>query len=211
VVVDEDTLRFYSSNAQAYAEREIAAHTRLTRFLALLPPRGKVLELGCGAGAASAEMIASGFDVEPTDGSPEMTAEASRRLGRPVATVLFHELDKVEAYDGVWANACLLHVPRPELAQVLARIWRALKPGGHFYASFKAGEIDGRDTLNRYYNYPSPDWLRANYSHAGSWSSLSIETGEVRGFDDEWAPMLFVVARKASDLSGDPGPDGAVP
>ena len=56
--------------------------------------------------------------------------EASRRLGRPVETLLFHDLDKVEAYDGVWANACLLHVPRPELAQVLARIWRALKPGG---------------------------------------------------------------------------------
>jgi SAM-dependent methyltransferase len=196
VVVDEETLQFYSSNAEAYAEREIATHTRLTRFLALLPPGGKVLELGCGAGAASAEMIARGFDVAPTDGSPEMAAEASRRLGRPVATLLFHDLDKVEAYDGVWANACLLHVPRPELAQVLALIWRALKAGGHFYASFKAGEGDGRDTLNRYYNYPSPDWLRATYSDAGDWSSLSIETGEVRGFDNEWAPMLFVVARK---------------
>jgi SAM-dependent methyltransferase len=195
--VDEETLQFYRSNAEAYAEREIAKHTRLSRFLTLLPPGAKVLELGCGAGAASAEMIARGFDVEPTDGSPEMAAEASHRLGRPVATLLFHDLDKVEAYDGVWANACLLHVPRSELAQVLARIWRALKPAGHFYASFKAGETDGRDTLNRYYNYPSPDWLRANYSDAGDWSSLSIETGEVRGFDNEWAPMLFVVARKS--------------
>ena len=41
----------------------------------------------------------------------------SRRLGRPVETLLFHDLDEVEAYDGVWANACLLHVPRDELAQ----------------------------------------------------------------------------------------------
>jgi SAM-dependent methyltransferase len=196
--VDEETLRFYSSNARAYAGREIAKHTRLTRFLALLPPGAKVLELGCGAGAASAEMIARGFDVEPTDGSPEMAAEASRRLGRQVATLLFHDLSKVETFDGVWANACLLHVPRSELGQVLARIWRALKPGGgHFYASFKAGEEDGRDTLNRYYNYPSPDWLRATYSSAGDWSSLSIEAGEVKGFDNEWSPMLFVVARKS--------------
>jgi SAM-dependent methyltransferase len=195
--VDEDTLRFYGSNAQAYAEREIAKHARLTRFLTLLPPGGKVLELGCGAGAASGEMMARGFDVEPTDGSPEMAAEASRRLGRPVATLLFQDLDKFEAYDGVWANACLLHVPRPELVEVLARIWRALGPAGHFYASFKAGEIDGRDTLNRYYNYPSPDWLRATYAGAGSWSSLSIENGKVKGFDGEWADMLFVVARKS--------------
>jgi SAM-dependent methyltransferase len=195
--VDEETLQFYRSNAQAYAGREIAKHTRLNRFLALLPPGGSILELGCGAGADSAEMLARGFDVCPTDGSPEMASEASRRLGRPVETLLFHDLNKVEAYDGVWANACLLHVPRSELAQVLARIWRALKPAGHFYASFKAGAADGRDTFNRYYNYPSPDWLRANYSDAGSWSSLSIETGEVRGFDNELAAMLFVVARKS--------------
>jgi SAM-dependent methyltransferase len=194
--VDEQTLHFYRSNAQAYAGRDKTKHTRLIRFLALLPPGAAILELGCGAGADSVEMLARGYDVCPTDGSPEMASEASRRLGRPVETLLFHDLDEVEAYDGVWANACLLHVPRPELAQVLARIWRALKPAGHFYASFKAGESDGRDKLNRYYNYPSPDWLRANYADAGSWNSLSIETGETKGFDDQQAAMLFVVARK---------------
>jgi SAM-dependent methyltransferase len=195
--VDEATLQFYRSNAQAYAKRERTKHTRLNRFLAMLPAGASILELGCGAGADSAQMLARGFDVHPTDGSLEMANEASHWLGRPVETLLFHDLDKVEAYDGVWANACLLHVPRGELAQILARIWRALKPAGYFYASFKAGETDGRDTFNRYYNYPSPDWLRANYSDAGSWSSLSIEIGEVRGFDNELAAMLFVVARKS--------------
>jgi cyclopropane fatty-acyl-phospholipid synthase-like methyltransferase len=195
--VDEATLQFYRSNAEAYAEREIAKHTRLTRFLALLAPGATVLELGCGAGAASAEMLARGFDVRATDGSPEMAAEASRRLGRRVETLLFHDLDEVETYDGVWANACLLHVPRSELAHVLTLVWRALKPGGHFYASFKTGDAEGRDTLNRYYNYPSPDWLRATYPEAGRWGSLSIETGDVRGFDDKPAAMLFIVARKS--------------
>jgi SAM-dependent methyltransferase len=195
--VDEDTLHFYRSNAQAYAAREIAKHARLTGFLALLPQGATILELGCGAGGDSAQMLAAGFDVCPTDGSPELAAEASRRLGRPVETLLFHDLDKAETYDGVWANACLLHVPRRELAEVLTLIWRALKPGGHFYASFKAGEEDGRDKLNRYYNYPSPEWLRTTYASAGNWSSLSIEKGEVRGFDNESAAMLFVVAQKS--------------
>jgi len=196
-IVDEETLRFYRGNAQAYAAREITKHTRLTRFLALLPPGATVLELGCGAGGDSAQMLAAGFDVRPTDGSPEMADVASRRLGRPVETLLFHDLDAVEAYDGVWANACLLHVPRSELAHVLARIWRALKPAGYFYASFKTGAAEGRDLLNRYYNYPTPEWLRAAYSEAGDWDSWSIETGEVRGFDNEKAAMLFVVARRS--------------
>ena len=197
--MDEETLKFYRGNAEAYAGREVTSrHAWLTAFLALLPPGARILELGCGAGGDTAEMLARGFDVRATDGSPEMAAVASKRIGGIVETLLFHDIDAVEAYDAVWANACLLHVPRPELADVLARIRRALKPAGVFYASFKEGDGDGRDTLNRYYNYPSPEWLRATYAEAGRWRSLSIESGEVIGFDDKMASMLFVVAQKGA-------------
>jgi len=196
--VDEATLQFYRGHAEAYAGREITSRkARLAAFLALLPPGGRILELGCGAGGDTAEMLAQGFDVRATDGSPEMAEVASKRLGRRVETLLFHELDEVEAYDGVWANACLLHVPRDQLAHVLSLIRRALKPGGAFFASFKEGEEGGRDALDRYYNYPSQEWLRATYAEAGNWNALSIESGEVKGFDDKMAAMLFVVARKA--------------
>ena len=196
--MDDATLLFYRQNAEAYAEREISSRrARLTAFLALVPPGAVSLELGCGAGGDTAEMLARGVDVHPTDGSPELAAVASKRLGRPVETLLFHELDAVEAYDGVWANACLLHVPRDDLANILSLIWRALKPGGAFFASYKEGDAGGRDTLNRYYNYPTPEWLRDTYAKAGRWSSLSIEAGEVLGFDNKRAAMLFVVARKS--------------
>ena len=190
-------MQFYRCNAEAYAKRTFTSRqARLAAFLALLPPGARILELGCGAGGDTAEMLARGFDIRPTDGSPEMADVASKHLGRTVETLLFHDLDEIEAYDAVWANACLLHVPRPELADVLARIWRALKAEGVFYASYKEGEADGRDTLDRYYNYPSQDWLRATYAVAGKWSSWSIESGEVMGFDDKMASMLFVMARK---------------
>jgi len=196
--VDEATLQFYRGNAEAYAKRTFTSRqARLMAFLAQLPPGASILELGCGAGGDTAEMLARGFEVRATDGSPEMAVVASKHLGRTVETLLFHDLDEVDAYDAVWANACLLHVPRTELADVLARIWRALKAEGVFYASYKEGDVDGRDTLDRYYNYPSQDWLRATYADAGSWNSLSIETGEVLGFDNQWATMLFVVARKS--------------
>jgi len=195
--VDEATLQFYRGNAEAYAKRTFTSRqARLMAFLTQLPPGASILELGCGAGGDTAEMLARGFEVRATDGSPEMAVVASKHLGRTVETLLFHDLDEVDAYDAVWANACLLHVPRTELADVLARIWRALKAEGVFYASYKEGDVDGRDTLDRYYNYPSQDWLRATYADAGRWNSLSVETGEVIGFDNQWAKMLFVVARK---------------
>ena len=198
-IVDQGTLQFYRHNAQAYADWAKAPSLRLRGFLALLPPGACLLELGCGAGNHTAEMLAAGFAVRATDGSPEMADIASRRLGHPVETMLFHELDADEAYDGVWASACLLHVPRDELPDILVKIRRALKPLGLFYASFKLGEDDGRDNLGRYYNYPSREWLLSVYAAAGEWDSLAADTSELKaGFDNEPATMLHLMARKSA-------------
>ena len=195
--MDEQTLQFYRGNAQSYADWAKAPSTRLRDFLTLLPPAGSILELGCGAGNHSAVMLAAGFKVRATDGSPEMAAIAARRLGHPVEAMLFDQLDEREAYDGVWASACLLHVPRDDLAGILGRIHRALKPSGAFYASFKVGEGDGRDNLGRYYNYPSPDWLAATYAAAGPWTSLTTDSSVIQSFDQTPANMLHLVVRKS--------------
>jgi SAM-dependent methyltransferase len=194
--VDDETLQFYRSNAQSYAAWAKAPSTRLRGFLALLPPGASILELGCGAGNHSAVMLEAGFAVRATDGSPEMAAIAARRLGHPVEAMLFDELNAQKTYDGVWASACLLHVPRDELGGILTRIHRALKPSGVFYASFKTGEGDGRDNLGRYYNYPSLGWLQSTYAAAGAWNPLTSDTGVIQSFDQTPANMLHLVVRK---------------
>ena len=195
--MDETTLQFYRENAEAYAGWAKAPSTRLRGFLALLPPGGSILELGCGAGNHSAVMLAEGFSVRATDGSPEMAEIASQRLGHAVEAMRFDQLDAHEAYDGVWASACLLHVPRDELAGILARIHHALRPSGVFYASYKMGEGDGRDSLGRYYNYGSPEWLEATYANAGPWITLSSDRNVIQSFDETPANMLHLVVRKA--------------
>ena len=91
--MDEETLQFYRRNAEAYAGWAKAPSTRLKGFLALLPQGGSILELGCGAGNHSAIMLADGFAVRATDGSPEMAEIASQRLGQPVEAMRFDELD----------------------------------------------------------------------------------------------------------------------
>jgi SAM-dependent methyltransferase len=155
---DDDTLQFYRRNTEAYAGRAKAPSKRLKGCLALLPQGGSILELGCGAGNHAAEILAAGFRLRATDGSPEMAAIAARRLGHPVATMRFDELEEREAHDGVWASACLLHVPRDELAGVLSRIRRALKRDGVFYASYKIGHGDGgRDSLAATTIIPRPN------------------------------------------------------
>jgi len=195
--VDETTLQFYRQNAQSYADWAKAPSTRLKGFLALLPPGGAILELGCGAGNHAAVMLAEGFSLRATDGSPEMADIASQRLGHPVEAMRFDQLDAQQAYDGVWASACLLHVPRDELAGILERIHRALKPSGVFYASYKMGEDDGRDNLGRYYSYVSREWLEMTYASAGSWITLSSDTNVIQSFDETPANMLNLVVRRA--------------
>jgi SAM-dependent methyltransferase len=194
--MDEATLKFYRRNAGSYAAWAKGPSTRLIGFLGLLPAGASILELGCGAGNHAAEMVARGFALCATDGSPEMAEIASRRLNHPVATMRFDELEMHDAFDGVWASACLLHVPKEELAGILTRIHRALKTGGVFYASFKAGNSDGRDSLGRYYNYVSVEWLRATYAAAGPWQTISFDTSEIKSFDEAPATMLHLVMRK---------------
>ncbi|MGN7294612.1 class I SAM-dependent methyltransferase [Rhizobium sp. SAFR-030] len=194
-VDDDPTDLFYASNSAAYAAHSREPnHTRLERFVAQLRENARVLELGCGNGRDSAWMIGRGLDVVPTDGTQEMAEEAARRLGVDVPVLRFADIEAVGTFGGIWANACLLHVPRPELAGILARIHRALRPGGIFYASYKAGDIDGRDGLGRYYNYPSAEELEATYATL-PWASLEIigETGS--GYDRLATEWLHVWAK----------------
>lgn len=195
---DPGTLRFYEMEAVKYASRgQEPNRGRIEHFLSQLQPGATILELGCGGGQDSEFMLARGFDVRPTDGTPEIAREAEKRLRIPVATLLFGDLNEQATCDGIWANACLLHIPRAELPDILTRIHAALRAGGVFYASFKAGEADGRDEFDRYYNYPSESWLREIYAKQ-DWASVSIEAQLGSGYDRKPTEWLYVFAKKRS-------------
>lgn len=194
---DPATLAFYAAEAPDYAASSPGGIGRhLEGFLERLTPEASILELGCGSGRDAEHMESRGFKVEPTDGVPEMAAQAEARLGRAVRVMRFDELDELARYDGVVAAYSLLHVPREGLTDVLARIWRALKPGGWHVATYKTANSEGRDRLGRYYNYPSEAELRAFYAAAGAWSDITIETGEGRGYEGGVSRFAMITMRK---------------
>lgn len=194
---DDKTRRFYAQQAETYATRQTERPTgRLDAFIAALPAGGTVLELGCGGGQDSRHMIDHGCDVTPTDGSPELAAEAERLLGRPVRVMTFDALDDRNAFDGVWACACLLHVPIADLPFILRKVHRALRQDGRFVASFKSGQGEGRDGFGRYYSYPTPDALRAAYTAAADWAELAVETEAGFGYDGVATDWAWVTVRK---------------
>lgn len=193
---DAATLKFYADNAADYVLHAQKPSRQLQAFLAHLPPGGTVLELGTGNGRDAAAMLAAGFEVTPSDASPELAAEAQARLGLPVRIMAFHELDDVALFDGVWACAALLHAPRDELTDDLEHIFRALRPGGHLMASFKAGDSEGRDALGRYYNYPDADELREHVNDAAAWATVEITQHEGSGYDNQPTRWLWLHAQK---------------
>jgi SAM-dependent methyltransferase len=193
---DDETLRFYADNAATYAQhRTRPTLERLEIFLAALPAGARILELGCGNGMDAQYMLAQGFDVDATDGTPELVAEAQKRIGERARIMRFEELDAEAAYDGVWACASLLHVPAADLPDILLRIHRATRPGGVFVASFKAGTGDGRDAMGRYYNYPDASALEASYRKTG-WADLSLETTMGSGYDALPTEWFWMTARR---------------
>ncbi|MFK0273287.1 class I SAM-dependent methyltransferase [Ensifer sp. NPDC090286] len=194
---DDDTLAFYRDNAAIYAARDRKPpEARLAAFMARLAPGACVLDLGCGGGHDSLVLLEHGFDVSACDGSAELAREAEARIGCKVEVIAFQEIVWEDRFDGIWAEASLLHVPRTELADVLTRVRRALKPGGMLQASFKAGETEGHDRFGRYFNYPSADWLRACFEDAG-WPEVDISEADGGGYDGEPTRWLHVAAKRA--------------
>jgi SAM-dependent methyltransferase len=188
---DAETLEFYEGDIKAYAAQcmRLKPWGQIDAFMKKLPAGGRILDLGCGPGRDSLVFIEKGFDVMAVDGSSAMAREASSNLGIPVQVVEFSDMPWSEEFDGIWASASLLHVPRAALGSILALVHRALKPGALFYASFKGGEKDGRDGLGRYYNYVDEDFLRQAYAEGGEWQDLMImerDGGSYDGAPTQW-------------------------
>jgi hypothetical protein len=123
-------------------------------------------------------MIARGFDVHPTDGTPAMARLASERLGREVPVMRFDALDAVEAYDALWSQAALLHVPSPTCRRCSPASTRALRPGGVHWASYKDGAGGGRDELRPLLLVHPRGQARSRLPRGRAWSELRLASRE---------------------------------
>jgi SAM-dependent methyltransferase len=194
---DQMTLDFYADEAPVYLASGRGGCSRfLQPFLTRLHNGAAILELGCGGGIDSEEMIRQGFEVYPTDGVDAIAQKAEERLRRPVTRLRFDELEANKAYDAIWANASLLHVPLAALPDILVRIHRALKPGGWHFANYKAEGVEGRDKFGRYFNYPTLPMLHDAYLSAAEWLEYEGLEYEGGGYDGRQGPWAAVTVRK---------------
>lgn len=111
------------------------------QVVTLLAPQSgeRILDLGCGDGALTSKLVATGAKVVGVDASGDMVAAAQAR-GLDVRRADGQDLPFHAEFDAVFSNAAL-HWMLDKTA-VAASVFRALKPGGRF-----VGEMGGEGNI----------------------------------------------------------------
>jgi len=141
------TVEYYDNEANTWSashggdDDESWWKDEMIRFKEYLP-NGKVIEIGSGVGKDAQALIGLGYDYVGTDASIGLLELARQR--NPLALFVkkyIHELDSsLGEFDGFWASAVLLHIPRDEMINSLLVISSVLKKDGIGFITMKEGE-----------------------------------------------------------------------
>ena len=122
-------------NSSAYAENgRFVAHLAGAVLDLLAPVPGEhLLDLGCGDGALTEHLAATGAHVTGLDASEAMV-DAARARGLTVLHGSAVEMTFDQAFDAVFSNAALHWIAERDQPRAIAAVLRAVKPGGRFVA-----------------------------------------------------------------------------
>ena len=149
------TCEYYDKNAKVFFRETLNLEMLqfYEPFLALLPQGGSILDAGCGSGRDSLYFKNNGYKVIAFDNCKELVTLASAVIGQQVLHIEFNELNLEHEFDGIWACASLLHIPKAQIDDILNKLSNALKTQGVFYASFKYGEGETIERERLFNNY----------------------------------------------------------
>lgn len=136
----------WDKTEDAYSER----FEQLTRVLTggLAPRRGRLLELGCGAGNVTLWLAGLGYEVTGVDIAPTAITWAKQKAEEAGVQATFLEGDVLNLYtlgansfDLVLDGHCLHCIIGADRARLLVEVYRILKPGGYFLVDTMCGPV----------------------------------------------------------------------
>ena len=174
-----NSIPYYDTNAQHFFDTTIGYDLSelYALFLPHLPKGAKILDAGCGSGRDAKCFFDQGYKVVAFDGSQHLVKLARQLTGLPIQHRLLSQVNEVEEFDGIWASASLLHVPKTELHIILEKLKMALKPKGIWYMSFRCGQGE-QDEGERYFYDQTIDSLTKILTQLGGVNILHMTIPE---------------------------------
>jgi len=193
-----ETVKYYDQEASSWSashggdDKDSWWKDEMLRFNEYLP-NGKIIEVGSGVGKDAQALISLGYDYVGTDASIGLLELAKQR--NPSAQFIqkyAHELDpSLGEFDGFWASAVLLHIPRNEIENSLLAISSVLRNEGVGFITMKEGEGERIDEkTGRLFTYYKEEEFRDVLESTGF---SVLEVGRRDTEKDNW--LIFYVKK----------------
>ncbi len=162
--MDSSTYNYYLEHSEEYANqtRQLDVTPFIRQFTYLLPPKAKIVDLGCAAGRDLKIFKQLGFDVQGVEVCPSLAQVAQEYSKCPVIISDISKMDMISdcAYDGIWVCATLVHTSPQELHITLNEIIRIAKPGATLFISVKEGEGSFKDDNDRLFFLYNQNYMK---------------------------------------------------
>ena len=196
--IETITLGHYDDNALSFWQgtKDHDVTQNYQAFLSRFPKSQKldILDFGCGPGRDLGYFKSLGHRPVGLDGSHAFCSMARDNTGCQVLHQQFLAMAlPQEAFDGIFANASLFHVPSQELPRVLQELHSALRSGGILFTSNPRGSNEGWSG-HRYGNFMEFDVSKA-FLHAAGFVVLN-HYYRPPGLPREAQPWLALVSQK---------------
>lgn len=198
------TLRAYTASRatylRAWGSRRYREPRLLRDCLARLPAGAAILDLGCGPGQDARYIMKLRRDgarlrVVALDLCWPLLRYARRRS--PALPLVQADLRRLplapETFDGVWAAASLMHLPKSQVPGVLRALRGRVKPGGLLGATLAHGGTSGYVRRGWIPGRFIARWRKAELARAvgrAGWHVLRLETVTGRERKGRWLNLL---------------------
>ncbi len=108
----------------------------LKQALISFGPSGRILELACGTGLWTEQLLPFAAELTALDGAPEMLEMNAARLGPSKVRYLSADLFQwrpIDQFDAIFFGFWLSHVPPERFAEFWALVDSCLAPGGRIF------------------------------------------------------------------------------